>query len=131
MIRNMKKTFLFLLMISSFYCFAQEGKITEKINPKVEQLLQQKKELDQANPIIPGFRVQLYFGSNRAEATELKTKFQGLYPEIESYLLYQQPYFKLRVGDFRTRLEAQQLQKLIQKDFPSVFIVNDDIAFPK
>jgi hypothetical protein len=101
------------------------------IDNKVDLLLQKKLELDQQKPSIQGFRVQLYYGGNRTEALELKSKFAQLHPEVESYLIYQQPYFRLRVGDFRTRLEAYKLMKKVEKEFPSVFIVNDEINFPK
>jgi hypothetical protein len=72
----------------------------------------------------------LYYGGNRAEALDLKSKFAALHPDVESYLIYQQPYFRLRAGNFRTRMEAYKLFKVVQKEFPSVFIVNDEIAFP-
>jgi hypothetical protein len=100
------------------------------MDAKTEQLLQKKLELDKTKPSIQGYRVQLYYGGNRAEALELKSKFASLYPEIETYLIYQQPYFRLRAGNYRTRIEAYKLFRKVEKEFPSVFIVNDEIAFP-
>lgn len=128
----MKTRFLFILILLSNFAWSQDSaKLNMIIDHKVDLLLQKKLELDQQKPSIQGFRVQLYYGGNRTEALELKSKFAQLHPDVESYLIYQQPYFRLRVGDFRSRLEAYKLMKKVEKEFPSVFIVNDEINFPK
>ncbi|MFN5706174.1 MAG: SPOR domain-containing protein [bacterium] len=128
----MKTRFLFILILLSKFAWSQDtAKVNWIIDNKVDVLLQKKLELDQQKPSIQGFRVQLYYGGNRTEALELKSKFAQLHPDVESYLIYQQPYFRLRVGDFRSRLEAYKLMKKVEKEFPSVFIVNDEINFPK
>ncbi len=128
----MKTRFLFIFILLSNFAWSQDSaKLNMIIDNKVDILLKKKLELDQQKPSIQGYRVQLYYGGNRTEALELKSKFAQLHPEVESYLIYQQPYFRLRVGDFRTRLEAYKLMKKVEKEFPSVFIVNDEINFPK
>lgn len=128
----MKTRFLFIFILLSNFAWSQDtAKVNWIIDNKVDVLLQKKLELDQQKPSIQGFRVQLYYGGNRTEALELKSKFAQLHPDVESYLIYQQPYFRLRVGDFRSRLEAYKLMKKVEKEFPSVFIVNDEINFPK
>ncbi len=128
----MKTRFLFIFILLSNFAWSQDSaKLNMIIDNKVDLLLKKKLELDQQKPSIQGYRVQLYYGGNRTEALELKSKFAQLHPEVESYLIYQQPYFRLRVGDFRTRLEAYKLMKKVEKEFPSVFIVNDEINFPK
>ncbi len=80
-----------------------------------------------AKPYSQGFRIQLYFGSQRDKAYELRTEFMKLYPQTAAYVLYQQPNFKLRVGDFRTRLDALKNLNELQAYYPSAFIVKDDI----
>jgi len=128
----MRISLLFILLFCSTNIFAQENEnVRWQMDPNVEQLLQKKVDLDKQKPSIQGYRVQLYYGGNRAEALELKSKFASLHPEVETYLIYQQPYFRLRAGDFRTRWEAYKLFRIVEKEFPSVFIVNDEIAFPK
>ena len=127
----MRISLALLLLFCTTNIFAQEnGNVRWQMDAKTEQLLQKKAELDKHKPFIQGVRVQLYYGGNRAEALDLKSKFASLHPDVESYLIYQQPYFRLRAGNFRTRMEAYKLFKVVQKEFPSVFIVNDEIAFP-
>ena len=127
----MKLAYLIFFLLFSAGAFAQQGLVKINMNPKVEEILNKKTALDKENPGIPGYRLQLYFGGNRNEAAEIKARFTSLYAEYNAYLIYQQPYFKLRVGDFRNRITAGNFQKIILKDFPAVFIVKDDIAFPK
>ncbi len=74
-----------------------------------------------------GYRIQLYFGPQREKAYELRTEFIKLMTHYGAYVIYHQPNFKLRVGDFRTRLEAQKALLEIQSYYPSAFIVRDDI----
>ncbi len=127
----MRTSLLFILLFCSTNIFAQENEnVRWQMEPSVEQLLQKKLDLDNQKPSIQGFRVQLYYGGNRSEALDLKSKFASLHPEVETYLIYQQPYFRLRAGNFRTRMEAYKLFRIVEKEFPSVFIVNDEIAFP-
>ena len=83
------------------------------------------------NNKIKGYRVQIHFGPEKAKAMDVKTKFITSYHNIPAYLDYQQPYFKIRVGDFRTKLEAYKLLQDILSDFPGAFIVGDDIELPK
>lgn len=56
------------------------------------------------------------------QANEL---FQFLYPETPTYLSYDAPYYKLKAGNFRTRLEASAFLARIQSDYPNAFVVRD------
>ncbi|WP_343672769.1 SPOR domain-containing protein [Chitinophaga sp.] len=72
----------------------------------------------------PGFRVQVISTNKRNEATEMKAKVMQLYPDYRTYLDYQAPYFKVRVGDFKTRDEAADLRDKLSSSFNGgVFVV--------
>lgn len=107
---------------------AQSNTIQEK---KIEKLNEKHKENCDKKGTIPGYRVQIHFGSDREKAKDEKAKFLKLYSEVPAYENYQQPNFKIRVGDFRTRLEAQKFLKDIKNDFSSSFVVTDEINYPK
>lgn len=75
-----------------------------------------------------GFRLLVINTNKRDEAIAAKTKIYTNFPELKAYLVYQSPYFKLKVGNFRTRDEAQQYQKDLSAFFPrGVFVINDVI----
>jgi len=83
---------------------------------------------------MKGFRIQIYASNNRnarEESNKARAEFMGKFPDIVSYPLYAEPgYFKVRVGDFRTKTEATKLFQIISKDFPDAYIVPDVINFP-
>ena len=75
-----------------------------------------------------GYRVLVVNTNKRDEAIAAKTKIYTNFPELKAYLVYQSPYFKLKAGNFRTRDEAVQYQKMLAPFFPKgVFIMNDSI----
>jgi len=99
---------------------------------KIQSVLDKYYEVNERkNGKIPGYRVQIHFGSDRTKAKEIKSKFQGKHPETRAYDPYEQPNFKVRVGDFRTKLEAYSFMKEIMIEFPGAFIVQDDIELPR
>jgi len=97
---------------------------------RLDDLIKKQKEINQQKQTIPGFRIQIFFGSNRGKAQDVKVDFSTKHPDVGSYLTYQQPNFKVRVGDFRTRLEAQKFQKRMEGEFATSFIVSDEIKVP-
>jgi hypothetical protein len=87
--------------------------------------------INKAKQTMPGYRVQLFFGPLRTKAYEMRSDFLRLYPKTNAYVIYQQPNFKVRVGDFRTRLEAMKFLKEVQSLFDSAFIVKDEVKLPE
>lgn len=82
---------------------------------------------------IPGFRIQIFFdsGSNSSDrANQAKDQFQAKYPEIEAYVSWKAPNYRVRVGDYRTRLEAERALQQIMPDYPNAWVIKDEINFP-
>ncbi|WP_346316333.1 SPOR domain-containing protein [Chitinophaga sp. YIM B06452] len=72
----------------------------------------------------PGFRVQVLTTNKRNEALDAKAKVMQLYPDYRSYVDFEAPYFKVRIGDFRTRDEATDLRNKLSNLFSGgVFVV--------
>ena len=108
----------------------EDSSIVITSDSRLDDLVKKQKELNQQKQTIPGYRIQIYFGSNRPKANELKQDFLNRHPEAAAYLTYQQPNFKVRVGDFRTRLEAQKFLKNIEGQYATSFVVQDEIRIP-
>lgn len=79
---------------------------------------------------MPGYRIQIYFGDQRQLAMDMKTSFQNAHPGITAYVVYQQPHFKVRIGDFKSRLEATGFLAGMTGEFSQAFIVPDDVKLP-
>jgi len=103
----------------------QPGKITI-IQPADIEKLDSLKKLYPTKP--NGYRVQIFFGK-RDEAREKKVEFLQKYPEVGAYISYLAPNFRLRVGDFRTKIACEEFKREISEDFPASYIVKDKIEF--
>ena len=83
---------------------------------------------------MEGYRIQIYSNNSRnarEESNKARANFMSKYPDVVSYPLYAEPgYFKVRVGDFRTKAEAVKLFQRVSRDFPGAYIVPDIISFP-
>jgi hypothetical protein len=75
-----------------------------------------------------GFRVQIYNGSDRNMALKIKGEFSKRFPSYRSYLSYNVPNFKIKVGDFSDKKEAARFLKLIIPFLPSASIVPDIVT---
>ncbi len=74
-----------------------------------------------------GFRVQIYSGPSRNDAYAEQARFQQLYRDIDTYVTYDQPNYRVKVGDFRGRSEATRLMQSLRGQFNHVFIFTEDI----
>ncbi len=81
-----------------------------------------------------GYRVQIYFGSghhSKESAYDIRNAFVSKYQDIPVHIVFQEPYYKVRVGDFRNKSEAMKVLKMIELDYDGAFIVKDYIKFPE
>lgn len=79
---------------------------------------------------VPGFRILIYSESGigaKEEQQRVRARFLSLYPGIDAYYRYDEPFFKVYVGDCRTRSEVLKLYDRIKGNFPNPILVPDDI----
>ena len=83
---------------------------------------------------MSGYRVRIFNDNkqtSRGASEAALNRFKGMYPGIAAYRTYSNPFFKVTVGDFRTKSEAMQLLQQIKGSFPSAFIVKESsINYP-
>jgi hypothetical protein len=148
-----KKTFsLFILLAVSFdLCLAQKISATEdllhrqdanyntgKLNiyqdPGIDTLINRYILYNLRLNGMEGFRIQIYSSSNknaREESGKKRAEFISKFPDIISYATFGRPgYYKIRVGDYRTRIEGTKYLLMIRKVFPDAYLVPDIINFP-
>lgn len=114
-------------------CFAQKGVLRIHQDPRIDTLLMKQRQIRTNDSTIDGFRVQIFMGlGNNALhlADSVKSLFVEAYPDVPTYLIFRQPYYRLRVGDFRTRLEAENLYQQLKNDFKDSFVTADRIELP-
>lgn len=76
---------------------------------------------------VRGFRVQIYNGNDRKKASAAKLEFMRMFPGVRSYLVYNNPQFRVRVGDFRSRKDAMELYNRASARFSPCMVVPDVI----
>lgn len=118
--------------------FAQtRGKIEVDKDPKVDSLIGNYLVVGNSNNTEPaslssyGYRIQIFSGSDRKGAYTAQAKFQNKFPETHTYLSYRDPNFKVKIGDFRSRLEAERMVQELRPAFTGLFITSEKINLPK
>ncbi|WP_035695415.1 SPOR domain-containing protein [Christiangramia portivictoriae] len=121
-----KSTVKYTYAIAAFFLlfhidtFAQQATVQIQQSKKIDKLVEIKKELSENNKIGDRFVIQLFYGDN-GQANEVIQKYRNLY-EYPSKIAYEAPNYKVWVGNFRNRLEADRALLTLKDDFPSAFI---------
>ncbi len=109
-------------------------KMQVRQDPRITDLLIRHNQINQKKRGTDGYRLEIYFSSEnkaRERAVRVKNEFNLVFPEITSYMLFQTPNFKVRIGDFRNKSEALKAKAHIASKYPNAFIVKDNIRFPE
>ncbi len=138
----MNRLILVLFFFSSYQAFAQiKGEVIVVKDPFIDSLIAKRIELNKVNPtttnptssvVYPsvGYRVQIHYGSNRKVVFSEQSRFKSTYPKLNTYITYKEPNYYVRVGDFRTRSEAQQFLNELRPSYPTLFIFREKINPP-
>jgi len=140
----MNKIFLFALFLLSVTAFQNTvkaqyehvtgGKINITQDARIDSLIVLHKKLRAADSRFEGYRIQLFMeaGNDAVQrAEDFIQKFEEEYPEWPAYLSFGQPYYRVRVGNFRTRLEAEGALNTLKRQFQQAFITSDMIEPPE
>lgn len=128
---NFGKSILLLsFLFVANYSLAQ---VTVVADPAIDLLVKKHVRSNSEGKGFPGFRVQIFSDSGngaRERANEKRSEFVLKYPEVPAYLDFNNPNFIVRVGDFRTKLEARKFLNSINVEFPYAFVRKDMIQPP-
>jgi hypothetical protein len=124
------RLFLFFILIYSIASFSQENPNSNAIQTSIKVRALQEKKVEyhrRSNGESDGYRIKIHFSADKTKAREVQAKFNSKFSDVPSYEEYQQPNFVINVGDFKTKLEAFELLKRIQVEFPYAFIVKSKV----
>jgi hypothetical protein len=123
---KVKRPLLFLALCTALYSPAQDNQLQTQL--QVRQLLEKKAEYHRlTGGQEDGYRIKIHFGPDREAAEAVRAKFVAKFPDVVVHKDYEQPYFVVLVGDFKTKLQAFETWKKLQVEFPSAFIVKGKI----
>ncbi len=109
----------------------QEFRAENGINPTVARMVSLgERNVDKKSGKrvkVRGFRVQIFSGPNRNDAYATQSRFQNAYTGISSYVTYDEPNYRVKVGDFRSRSEANNFMRALRAQYSNVFVFTEDI----
>ncbi|MDR0618394.1 MAG: hypothetical protein LBG17_00655 [Bacteroidales bacterium] len=93
----------------------------------IKELLNKNREYNISQK-IQGFKILIFSqtgNGSKSNALEAKSNFLEIFSNVPAYLVYEEPYFKVKAGNFRTRKKALEFLRIIQDVYPNSFIVQD------
>ncbi|MGL5960021.1 MAG: SPOR domain-containing protein [Bacteroidales bacterium] len=123
-----------LLVVTYNNSFAKEqGSIRIEQSVSIENLIKQHIATNAKSQTIAGYRIRIYRDNSinaRQLSQDMEKKFEDRYPNVRVYRGYDNPYFKVSVGDFRTKDDALRFFYSIKRTYPKAYIVEENINFP-
>jgi len=105
--------------------------VTYHIEPELQAYLSMMDSLDAKGLKTYGYRIQLFSASGanaKKNALQSQSSFLQVYGSVPSYTMWSYPNWVVRVGDFRTRLEALEFHMQIRERYPASFIIKDEVS---
>jgi len=123
--------FLITLAFIAFWQYnlsAQSNDATVRIESSahIDEMLAQKKDYNKTLEKFEGFKIQIYYGSEK-QCYKEKEDFASLYPDIDTSIIFSTPQWKLQIGNYKTRLEADHAMVNIKKEYPGAIVLATEI----
>lgn len=112
---------LFLVLIFSFISHKTFSQSIEQ-DPKIEALLKEKRKINTGITINDLYKIQIFNGK-KDDALKTLNEFKSNYKEIDGTIIYNNPTFKVWVGSFKTRIEAENALLEIKKKYPLALLI--------
>lgn len=124
----------FFLALAAMGVAQSQGSLKLDQDNRIDNLIAKQRSLYRIDSSFSGYRVHVFMeiGNDALKhAEETKSQFEKAFPDIPIYLTYSEPYFRLRAGNFRNRVEAEQCLRRIKPLFKEAFVTADMIYRPK
>ena len=114
---------LIVLIFLTTNCFSQSGKTSITQDQRFEQLLNEKRKLNSSISLSERFKIQIFTGDNETSKQAL-LDFRKKNKDIDATMVFNTPIYKVWVGNFKTRIEAEKMLKDFEKKYPNAFLIN-------
>jgi hypothetical protein len=121
----MKSKAIFLSTIVFLICqktYSQDGKVTVDQDPKFEQLLNEKRKINSSITINDRYKIQIFNGDSENSKKTL-IEFKKEHKILDATIVFSTPMYKVWVGNFKTRIEAEKNLQLLKKRYPAAFLI--------
>jgi hypothetical protein len=114
---------------------SSSGELTIYQDPAIDTLISRHLEANRLAGGVDGYRIQVFRKSHRTareEADKVMARLISDYPDLQAYQDFERPNFYIvRMGDFRTRIEAARMLVMVRKSFSDSYIVRQKIKLPE
>ena len=107
---------------SVFYANAQDQNITVNQDPKFEQLLNEKRKINASLTVNDSYKIQIFTGSSE-NAKKTLNEFRQEFAAIDATIIFNTPNYKVWVGNFRTRIEAEKTLVDVKDRYKNVLLI--------
>ena len=120
-----KHNLLYFFILSSLFCFksnAQDGKTNISVDPKIDQLLKEKRKLNTGLFLNEGYKIQIFYGNSEESKKKLQ-EFKKEFIDLDGTIIFNSPNYKVWIGNFKTRIEVERAMVDIKKKYPTALII--------
>ena len=102
--------------------FSQDGKVTVDQDVKFEQLLNEKRKINSSITSNDRYKIQIFNGDTENSKKTL-IDFKKEFKNLDATVVFSTPLYKVWVGNFKTRIEAEKNLQLLKKRYPTAFLI--------
>jgi len=113
---------VFVFLLSNNPLWAQEGQVTISQDPKIEQLLEEKRKVSSSITANDRYKIQIFYGDLQ-NAKKVLADFQKNFPNLDATIIFSSPNYKVQVGNFKTKIDADRNRKEILTKYPDALVV--------
>jgi DNA-binding SARP family transcriptional activator len=121
LVKNSNILFLFFVVLSFNFAAAQNKDLVDQ-DSKIDQVLVEKRKYNSGITVNDKFKIQIFYG-NLEDSKKQLSDFKKTFKDFDGTLFFNNPQYKVWVGSFRTRLEAEKQLKLIKKKYPNALLI--------
>jgi hypothetical protein len=104
-----------------------QGRLVLNMPESVDTLLQKTLEKNKETHSFSGYRIQIFQTTDRKKAFEIKKELISIFPDEFVVLIFNEPNYKIRLGNYRNKIEAQKMYHVLMKMYPQTFVIPDKI----
>jgi ABC-type uncharacterized transport system substrate-binding protein len=120
-----KHNLLYFFILSSIFCFTSQAQIEKTnitVDPKIDQLLKEKRKINNGLFLNEGYKIQIYYGNSEDSKKKLQ-EFKREFKDLDGTLIFNSPNYKVWIGNFKSRIEVERLFLEVKKKYPAALII--------
>ncbi len=127
MFRYLINTLAFIIIILFTSFSSATGQVIIRESSNINSLINSYKNVKQSSDQVKGWRIQIITTDDRRKMETARSKFARLYPSISSTWVHESPYYKVKVGAYKNKMELQGLLLQLKQEFRGVIPIVEKI----